>query len=504
MNATSPRLEADVNDTLLPRFGSRVCSLVSGMCGSMQPEVENAQGRWAMTSVQERLRVLREARRAMAADAANFAGAISPRLARTKADTLVTELLPLLDACKFLEREAKRLLAPRRLGGVGRPWWMGGGVAVEIYREPIGHVLILGPANFPLFLPGVQALQALAAGNAVTWKPGAGGAAVAELVLNHLRAAGLAEGLLTVTDESVGSAQVALADGAGKVVFTGSSENGRKVLAMLAKSGTPAVVEMSGADAVFVTPTADLQQVAKAVAFGLRLNGGAVCMSPRRLFASRTSMTALRPLLEMELAKVPPVALDAQTAAKLKGLLAGAVAGGAVVQGEFRPNAQRPLLVSRANARMEIACSDIFAPVLSLLECESMLHAMDQYALCPYALTVSIFCGRSEDKKARTMGKMLKAGTVLVNDLIAPTADPRVPFGGRGASGYGVTRGAEGLLEMTQVKTLIVRRGGRMRHLDPTSEDDVQTFSSLIEVAHGKGLGARWSALIQLMTSSRR
>jgi acyl-CoA reductase-like NAD-dependent aldehyde dehydrogenase len=148
---------------------------------------------------------------------------------------------------------------------------------------------------------------------------------------------------------------------------------------------------------------------------------------------------------------------------------------------------------------MDIARSDIFAPVLSLLECDSMLHAMDQYALCPYALTVSIFCGKSEEKKARMMATILKAGTVLINDLIAPTADPRVPFGGRGDSGYGVTRGAEGLLEMTQVKTLIVRRGGQMRHLQATTEDDARTFSSLIEVAHGKGLAARCSALVQLM-----
>jgi aldehyde dehydrogenase (NAD+) len=439
----------------------------------------------------------------MAADAASFARAISPRLARTKADTLVTELLPLLDAAKFLEREAQRLLAPRRLGSDGRPFWLSG-VGVEIYREPVGHVLVIGPANFPLFLPGVQVLQALAAGNAVTWKPGSGGGAVAELVAKHLRAAGLPDGLLRVTDESIVAAQMALAGGADKVVFTGSSESGRKVLATLAESGTAAVVEMSGADAVMVTPEADLPQVAKAVAFGMRLNGGAVCMSPRRLFAARTTMTALRPLLEAELAKVPAVALDEKTAARMKALLADAGAGGAIVVGGFAPEAQRPLLVLHADARMEIARSDIFAPVISLLECDSMLHAMDQYALCPYTLTVSIFCGKGEDKKARMMASMLKAGTVLVNDLIAPTADPRVPFGGRGASGYGVTRGAEGLLEMTQVKTLIMRRGRGRRHYEPTKEADAEMFSGLIEVAHGKGLAARWSALGRLMKAARR
>jgi aldehyde dehydrogenase (NAD+) len=215
-------------------------------------------------------------------------------------------------------------------------------------------------------------------------------------------------------------------------------------------------------------------------------------------------MTALRPLLETELAKVTAVALDARTSSKLQAMLSDAIARGADVRGELNAEAQRPVLVTKANAQMEIARSDIFAPVLSLLECDSMLHAMDQYAMCPYALTASIFCGKGDEKKARMMAKMLKAGTVLINDLIAPTADPRVPFGGRGASGYGVTRGAEGLLEMTVVKTLLVRRGGRMRHLEPTREEDTQTLSSLIAVAHSKGLGARWAALMQLIKAARR
>jgi len=486
-----------------PDLRSRMCSLLSGACGITNGDVAGAQARWAEASVSARLRVLHAARHSMAAHAMEFAAAISPQLARTQADTLGGEVLPLLDACKFLEREAARLLAPRKLGRRGQPLWFTG-VMAEITREPIGHILVIGPANFPLFLAGVQVLQALVAGNAVTWKPGRGGARVAELFADHMRAAGLPEGLLAVTDETVEAAQMALAEGPGKVIFTGSSDSGQKVLSALAESSTPAVVELSGSDAVLVMPSADLERVAKAVAFGLRLNGGAVCMSPRRLFASRSTMTALKPLLKAELAKIPAVTLDPAVAAKLEALVADAVAVGAVVHGELRRDAQAPVLVVGANARMEITHSDIFAPVLSLLECESMLHAMNQYAQCPYALAASIFCGSGDEKKARSMAKMLQAGTVLINDMIAPTADPRVPFGGRGASGYGVTRGAEGLLEMTAVKTLLVRRGGSMRHLEPTSERDARTFSSLIEVAHGRGLAARWSALIRLMTPGSR
>jgi aldehyde dehydrogenase (NAD+) len=221
-------------------------------------------------SLSERLRVLRTARQFMAARAEDFAAAISPRLARSKADTLVTELLPLLAGCRFLEREAKRILAPRRLGRSGRPLWLVG-VAAEIHHVPLGHVLVIGPSNYPLFIPGSQVLQALAAGNSVTWKPGVGGAAVARLTASVLADAGLPAGVLTVTDESVEAAQQALAALPDKVVFTGSSRTSQSILTQLAETSTPAVVELSGADAIIVTPSADLQQVARAVAFGLHV-----------------------------------------------------------------------------------------------------------------------------------------------------------------------------------------------------------------------------------------
>jgi aldehyde dehydrogenase (NAD+) len=439
----------------------------------------------------------------MAARAEEFCEAISPQLARTKADTLATELLPLLAGCKFLEHEAGRILAPRRLGLSRRPLWMTG-VAAEILRVPLGHVLVIGPSNFPLFIPGSHVLQALAAGNRVTWKPGAGGGAVAQLMARMLVEAGLPASALTVTDESVEAAREALAARPDKVIFTGSTKTSQSLLAKLAETATPAVLELSGADAIIVSPTADLQQVAKAVAFGLRLNGGAVCMSPRRLFATPSTMSSLRPLLQEALAKVPGVALDAGTASRLRTMLDEAVEGGAEVQGAFAPEAQRPLLIDGATAGMKIASSDVFAPVLSLIEAESMMHVPELYAQCAYGLTVSIFCERGQEKKARMLGALLNAGTLLINDIIAPTADPRVPFGGRGASGYGVTRGAEGLLEMTAVKTVLTRCGGVMLHLDPTSDADVPMFAGMIRAIHGKGFAMRWAALKQLVKTTRR
>ena len=477
------------------------CPLLSGACGITTSATADVE--WASMGLKARLRVLRAARHLMAARAEEFCEAISPRLARTKADTLATELLPLLAGCKFLEREAGRILAPQRLGMSGRPLWMTG-VAAEIHRVAFGHVLVIGPSNFPLYIPGSQVLQALAAGNRVTWKPGLGGGPVAQLMARMLIEAGLPSSALTVTDESVEAAREALAATPDKVIFTGSTKTSQSLLTELAATASPAVLELSGADAIVVTPTADLQQVAKAVAFGLRLNGGSVCMSPRRLFATPTTMTLLRQLLRAELEKVPKAALDAGTSVRLRAMLDEAADGGAEVQGTFAPDAQKPLLVDHATAKMAIARSDIFAPVISLIEAESMLHVPALYAQCSYGLTVSIFCARGKEKKARMLGEMLNAGTLLINDIIAPTADPRVPFGGRGASGYGVTRGAEGLLEMTAVKTVLIRRGGVMLHLDPTTDKDVSMFAGMIRAMHGKGLAMRWNALKQLVKASRR
>ncbi|MEO7030645.1 MAG: aldehyde dehydrogenase family protein [Acidobacteriaceae bacterium] len=458
------------------------------------------QQHWSATPIRARLKILKRARHRMAGMSERFVAAISPALARTPADTLVAELLPLLDACRFLELNAARILQTRVLGSAERPLWLRG-IAAEIQRDPLGHVLVIGPSNFPLFLPGVQVLQALAAGNSVTWKPGEGGRDVAELVAAALTEAGLPHGLLTVTADSVDAAYQALAERPDKVVFTGSAEAGKDVLTKLAESATPAVMELSGADAVIVLPGANLERVAKAVAFGLRLNGGATCMSPRRLLAIGDTMAALVPLLERELATVPAIALPERTGEMLRGLLDQAVATGASLRGAFEPARQRPLLIASALPTMAIANSDIFAPVLSLITVSTAPKFPDVYAECPYALTVAIFGGESA---ALALGEKLRAGTVLINDLIAPTADPRVPFGGRGASGYGVTRGAEGLLEMTAAKTVIVRRGRSIRHWLPTAAEHVPLFEAMILAAHGRTVMMRLDGLRGLLSAGRK
>ncbi len=326
---------------------------------------QDAQSNWAATPLRARLDILKAARHRMAGMSTAFASAISPDLARTPADTRAAELLPLLAACKFLEDRAAHILAPRKLGRRGLPFWLSG-VYSEVTRVSFGHVLIIGPSNYPLFLPGVQALQALAAGNAVTWKPGQGGRPVAVLVADALYAAGLPQGLLRITDESVEAAQQALGEHPGKVFFTGSATTGRLLMRQLAEILTPSVMELSGSDAVIVLPSADLGRVVQALAFGMRLNGSATCMAPRRILlvdATPARREAFLQQLRAALGRLAPVTIPGATRRQLQTLLAEAAHEGAIVEGS--PDAT-PILVTQVRPSMRLAQADLFAPILSV------------------------------------------------------------------------------------------------------------------------------------------
>ncbi|MEO6195190.1 MAG: aldehyde dehydrogenase family protein [Thermoanaerobaculia bacterium] len=398
------------------------------------------QAAWATWSLGERLRTLTAIRHGLAANAAGLARAAGGGAGRPEAEVLSSEVVPLADACRFLEREAPRLLATRRLGSHGRPAWLSG-VEAEVRREPLGLVLVIAPSNYPLFLPGVQTLQALAAGNAVLWKPGRGGAAAAAAFATVAAGAGLPAGVLSILPEDPEAARRAIAAGVDKVLLTGSAATGREVLAELAQRLVPATMELSGCDALFVLPGADLDRVARAVRFGLTLNGGATCIAPRRVFVPH----ALAPELKKRIGAPPG-----------------------------------PLMIT---------------PVSDLDE------ALDAAALLPYALGASIF---GPEEAAVALAAKVRAGVVVINDLIVPTADPRLPFGGRGESGFGVTRGAEGLLEMTVTKVVAVRRGRGLFHLETPHPGDAELFLAYLNLTHAGGLRARLQGAVDLARALMR
>lgn len=460
----------------------------------------NAQRLWAHRPLPERLTVLRRFRGLLARQAVPLAATVR----RPVCETLTAQLVPLADACRFIERTASAILRPRPLGVAGRPPWLWG-VRSEVRREPLGVVLILTPSNYPLFLPGVQVLQALAMGNAVVLKPSPEGQSAAVALAELLTQAGLDPrllGLLPVAVESVGAAIQRHPD---KILLTGSAESGRSVLRAASSHLIPCTLELSGNDAVFVRSDASLERVVEALLFGLRLNDGATCIAPRRVFAHRSVHAELESRLATALPSLAPIPIAERQRERLVPLVLAARARGAILLGSDRVGedlSSGPVIVSRATVGMRLMQEDLFAPVLSLMAVEDDAEALGAAAHCPYALGASIF---TRDVAAGLdLAARVSAGVVSLNDLILPTADPRVPFGGRGASGFGLTRGREGMEELTRIKVVAVRRGRWMPHLEPAREGDDELFAASLEWTHGTRLSLRWRALLRLVRAAWR
>jgi aldehyde dehydrogenase (NAD+) len=123
----------------------------------------------------------------------------------------------------------------------------------------------------------------------------------------------------------------------------------------------------------------------------------------------------------------------------------------------------------------------------------------------PFGLSASVFT--ADTAKARELAAQIPSGSVVVNDVLAPTAHPATPFGGRGASGWGVTQGAEGLLAMTVPQVVTVRSGTFRPHFDDAANPDPATaeiLRGLMRWTHARGLGAKLGGLWQMLRGVRR
>jgi aldehyde dehydrogenase (NAD+) len=119
---------------------------------------------------------------------------------------------------------------------------------------------------------------------------------------------------------------------------------------------------------------------------------------------------------------------------------------------------------------------------------------------CGYALGASVFTRTPE--KAVQLAARLRNGSVVVNDVVVSTAHPATPFGGRGESGWGVTQGAEGLLEMTVPQVVSIRRGSSRPHYVPVGDPGAlpgDILRGMLKLSHGSSPGQRLGGVRQLL-----
>ncbi|MEO8727208.1 MAG: aldehyde dehydrogenase [Acidobacteriaceae bacterium] len=455
-------------------------------------DLRRAQMAWAAQPLPARLAVLRRFRRTLAANPGNLLESTAQHRGVSELEALASEVMPLADACRWLEGNAGNLLSTRAVGGAA-PLLMRG-IHVEIIREPLGLVLIVAPGNYPLFLAGVQALQALVAGNAVLLKPAPKTTQLLTRLRDLLLVSGLPLDVLTLLPEDTEALRevVCAPYGPDHIIVTGSARTGRAFQQLIADSGRPIgfTAELSGADVCIALPSANWNGLARSLRFAVNLNRGRTCIAPRVVLAPRDREAELIGHLQREFKGLPAEPFSQEESHRFAQVLSLALKLGAeLVHIENSPVA----VLRHLPLDMEFPWDELFSPLLFLATYRSLEEAISIQRRMPLALGAAIFGNAAQ---ARAVAARLDAGSITINDLVAPTADPRLPFSARKASGHGVTRGAEGLLALTTAKAVATQRSRFHPHWNLPQPGDDHLLRTLFRLQH-----ATWRSRLSALPS---
>jgi len=310
-------------------------------------------------------------------------------------------------------------------------------------RYPLGVAGLITPWNFPVAIPLWKAAPALAAGNAVVWKPSPEAAAVADR-LGGILATVLPDGVLAVV-QGGGDTGAALVDGADAVSFTGSVGVGMRVALAATGRGIPVQAEMGGLNASVVLPDADLARTAATVAAAAMGYAGQKCTATSRVVVVGDPA----PFTDALVAAVESLAVgDPADAATVVGpviredaadaVVAAAAAGGTVATGGRRLDRPgwfvAPTVVTGVDAHSDVAQREVFGPITAVLGVADADEAVRVTNGVEYGLVTALFT-RDLDR-ALDLARRFDTGMVKVN---APTSgvDLHAPFGGEKRSSIG-------------------------------------------------------------------
>ncbi|HIT75143.1 MAG TPA: aldehyde dehydrogenase family protein [Candidatus Avipropionibacterium avicola] len=348
---------------------------------------------------------------------------------------------------------------------------LGANQAASVGREPYGVVAVIGPWNYPLFTPGGSIWYALAAGNAVVFKPSEFTPGVGELLARlWWRAVPEHPVLQTVTgDGAVGSALIDA--GVDKVAFTGSTRTASAVMARAAETLTPVVLECGGKDAMLVAEDADLAAAARSAVYGSFSNAGQTCVGVKRVYVVDTVAEGFLAALDDELvgvvagpepdASYGPMVMpgaDEQVTTHLRDAVehGGTVRHGGA--GAVRAPYVDPIVVVDVDEDSAAVQQETFGPLLVVNRVRDLDDAVARANAVPLGLAASVFT--ADRATARRVAAALRCGTVMVNSALAFMAVPTLPFGGRGDSGFGRIHGVEGITEFSVAKSVSRQRFG--------------------------------------------
>jgi aldehyde dehydrogenase (NAD+) len=346
-------------------------------------------------------------------------------------------------------------------------------------RDSAGVVGLITPWNFPIAVPSWKMLPALIAGNAVIWKPSEFTPAVAAAFVEVFIEAGLPDGVLNLV-HGAGAAGDALVShpGVRVISFTGSTDTGLKVYAKAAALGKKVSLEMGGKNAIIVLDDANLELATKAITWSAYGTTGQRCTATSRLIVQRGIKDALIAALTERAAnlrvgdglydgmEVGPL-VNAKALEKVERYVAiGRDEGARLVIGGARadiPNGYfyQPTLFADVKRDMRIAREEIFGPVLSAIDVDSLEEAVEVNNSVPFGLSSSIF---TENVNAAFRAiRDLTTGIVYVNHGTTG-AEIQFPFGGTRGTGNGMREAGQTALDsFTEWKSVYIDYSGRLQ-----------------------------------------
>lgn len=423
-----------------------------------------AQPAWDALGVRKRIEILREFQQRLQQKKSDVARVITREAGKPYVEALLTEVLVVLDAARFLIDNAYLVLRPESVahGSLAMKTKSG-----HLLREPYGVIGIVSPWNYPFSIPSTESLAALVSGNAVVLKPSEFTSLCALELQALLHAAGIPKDVFQVVVGDGPTGVALVQSGIDKLIFTGSVPTGKRVAQAAAARLLPVVLELGGKDPMLVLGDADVDVASSGAVWGAFVNAGQACLSVERCYVHRSlygkfidacaekarrlrvgdgidPRTDVGPLIhERQLQIVESQVQDAA----VKG--AQVVCGGKRLP-ELGRNFYAPTVLYDVTHQMLIMRDETFGPVLPIMPFDSEEEAVRLANDSEFGLAASVWT--RDRSRGEAVAKKINAGTVMVNDVVSCFGISEAPHGGVRASGLGRTHGKPGLEEMVRVK----------------------------------------------------
>lgn len=321
--------------------------------------------------------------------------------------------------------------------------------------EPKGSVLIIGPFNYPFQLLVDPLIGAMAAGNTVILKPSEHTPHTEKLLADTLNAL-FEPDYLHVTTGGKETVEALLELSFDHIFFTGSTKVGRIVYQAAAKHLTPVTLELGGKSPTIIEKTAKLDLAARRIVYGKYLNAGQTCIAPDYIYVDASVQKAFEHELQKVLNDFYPESSDHLghiVSQKHLDRLQTLIDPEKVIYHyeTDAPLKMSPTVMSGVTWNDAVMGEEIFGPILPILTFDTLSDAIQRIKAQPKPLALYLFT----EKKA-VMDRVfneLSFGNGAINDTLMQVANPNLPFGGVGDSGFGAYHGEASFTLFSHRKT---------------------------------------------------